>query len=440
MKIALLTPYTGGNLGDSAIQEAVIDNIRKRHPDADICLITLCPEATTRVHGLSSFPINSLLNNSPVRSIAKQVEDNVNPTTGTECRLLNRIKAGAKRSPFLYSRLKWLYQRLTWFGKGPRLIVKEVIHLVRAYRLLKGVRLVLVSGGGQLDDYWGGAWAHPYALFKWGFIAKAVGAKYAFLSVGTCTLESKLSVFFIRQALRMADYRSYRDHDSKMLLRHITITCKDAVYPDLAFSYGLRSAVRTSHKTESGRVVAVSPIAYLSRYAWPRKDVLLYERYFDELIAFIYKLVSQGYFVVLFSTDTPDRHVVSDLVIRLYENGEPKIRRRIRRADPDTIEDLHRELVNVDYVVASRLHGVLLSHLLALPVLAISYDRKVDTYMRDMEMADYCLDIHRLEATSLFNAFQELTINQDKIKMRLTQKKKDYARALEKQYDFVLNQ
>ncbi len=58
MKFLLLTPYTGGNLGDAAIQEAVIANIRKRIPDAQIVLVTLSPEDTTRLHGMRSFPID----------------------------------------------------------------------------------------------------------------------------------------------------------------------------------------------------------------------------------------------------------------------------------------------------------------------------------------------------------------------------------------------
>lgn len=40
-RIALLTPYNGGNLGDAAIQDAMIANLRSRLPDAQfsgICL------------------------------------------------------------------------------------------------------------------------------------------------------------------------------------------------------------------------------------------------------------------------------------------------------------------------------------------------------------------------------------------------------------------
>ena len=63
MKIALLTPYTGGNLGDAAIQDAVIGNVRKRYPDAELCLVTLSPQATARLHKVPSYPIDARSSN-----------------------------------------------------------------------------------------------------------------------------------------------------------------------------------------------------------------------------------------------------------------------------------------------------------------------------------------------------------------------------------------
>ncbi len=43
LRIALLTPYDGGNLGDSAIQQAVIANLRRYDPNVQLCGITLDP-------------------------------------------------------------------------------------------------------------------------------------------------------------------------------------------------------------------------------------------------------------------------------------------------------------------------------------------------------------------------------------------------------------
>ena len=52
---ALFDCYTGGNLGDGAIQDAVIWNIRQRLPDAAIYGITLHPADTIQRHGIPSY-------------------------------------------------------------------------------------------------------------------------------------------------------------------------------------------------------------------------------------------------------------------------------------------------------------------------------------------------------------------------------------------------
>ena len=46
--------------------------------------------------------------------------------------------------------------------------------------------MVVAAGGGQLDDFWGGALAHPYTLWRFGGMARAVGARFVLLrGVGT---------------------------------------------------------------------------------------------------------------------------------------------------------------------------------------------------------------------------------------------------------------
>ena len=56
-RIALLTPYTGGNLGDAAIQDAVIANLRLRLPGAKFSGISLNCDNFVEQHGIDGFPL-----------------------------------------------------------------------------------------------------------------------------------------------------------------------------------------------------------------------------------------------------------------------------------------------------------------------------------------------------------------------------------------------
>ncbi|MGH9961198.1 MAG: polysaccharide pyruvyl transferase family protein, partial [Pyrinomonadaceae bacterium] len=290
MKFALLTPYTGGNLGDAAIQEAVISNIRRRYSHSQICLITLSPGTTSQLHGVPAYPIGVTtfgpgfeLRNDKVPS---------NETVGS---LFAHIKTTVKRYPVLYATLLRIHQIYQIYQKVMVLIgFRELLHIGTAFRVMRGVSMLIVSGGGQLDDYWGGAFRQPYALLKWGLISKVLGTKFVVMSVGTCSL-SKLSMFFVKRALGLADYRSYRDQTSKDLLASIKFTRDDPVYPDLAFSYVRNLYQRSAPGNNVGRVVGVSPIAYLSRYGWPETNLAVYDNYVKSLVGFVSELIKHDY-------------------------------------------------------------------------------------------------------------------------------------------------
>src|SRR5215813_4816431 len=57
VKIALLHYTGGGNLGDQASVDAVIDSIRKRWPDSEIALLSMNPTETAKIHGINSYPL-----------------------------------------------------------------------------------------------------------------------------------------------------------------------------------------------------------------------------------------------------------------------------------------------------------------------------------------------------------------------------------------------
>jgi polysaccharide pyruvyl transferase WcaK-like protein len=429
-----MTPYTGGNLGDWAIQESTIANIRERHPNAYLHLVTMRPVVTATLHGVPSIPIgrSGQWRDDPASLVSTHENSDDRTSTVTRRSLLSRVKAAVKSSRRLYAVLKPVHDTLS-----P--VYGELRHIRRAYRFLKSVDLLIVSGGGQLDEYWGGPWEHPYALFKWGLLAKLAGSRFVVLSVGTCELESKLSVFFIRHALRLASYRSYKDRTSKELLKHIAFTRNDEVYPDLAFSYSNDEVFENSDNKRDGKVVGVSPIAYLAR-GWPKENSAVFQPYIETLTAFVRILIEQGYSVVLFSTDVPDRAVVSDMVDALTKESDLDVSGKLSHPRTHTLPELFDQMRQVDYVVASRLHGVLLSHRFCLPVLAISYDRKVDTYIEDLGLSEYSVDIHNVTTDSLVEVFEALTEKSDSIQSTLLEVNDRYARDLQQQYDAVLGQ
>jgi polysaccharide pyruvyl transferase WcaK-like protein len=131
--------------------------------------------------------------------------------------------------------------------------------------------------------------------------------------------------------------------------------------------------------------------------------------------------------------------VVQDLFASLREDGSASNAGSLEVVVAETAEDLLTMMAGMDFVVASRLHGVILSHLVNRPTIAISYDRKVTTYMRDAEQAQFCLDIHRIDCQSLANVFQILAEEQGLVKDHLARKTAEYRQSLSIQFDRVLS-
>lgn len=429
LKVVLITPYTGGNLGDAAIQQAVIANVKRRDPNADIVLVTLAPDITAQLHGVQGFPIG-VTTFGPGFELPGPAE----ASPPARVTLLSRVKTVAKQWPLL---------RTIWRGAGEmvrRLMritgLSEARHITRAYRVARGSSVVVISGGGQLDDYWGGPLRQPYALLKWGLLAKVVGARFVFLSVGYCSLRP-LSRLLVHSALRIADYRSYRDRGSKDFSAAMPWTYQDPVYPDLAFSYEQRAGRIHPDAGPRRTVVGLSPIAYLSRYGWPERKAEVYDNYVHRLLDLVADLLRRDFAVVLFTSDAADRPVIDEFMGLLASQVEPAALQRVARRSTLTLDEMIPEVDAVDYVVASRLHGVILSHLRAKPTLAISYDRKVDTHMDDMGMPEYCLDIHTLQSAPLITAFTSLVANGDAVRSHLRATCARHAVALQHQYDHV---
>ena len=105
---------------------------------------------------------------------------------------------------------------------GSRFWLVKLCICSRSYLLLRKVDALVVAGGGQLDDEWGGSWGHPYTLMKWAVLARAAGSSVVFLSVGACRIDSQLTRTFLKAALSSARYRSYRDEESRRLAIGIT--------------------------------------------------------------------------------------------------------------------------------------------------------------------------------------------------------------------------
>ena len=234
-RIALLTPYAGPNLGDASIQDAMVANIRLRLLDARFSGVTLNCDNFLDRHGAGAFPLTGAsvrfygMSRGRLARRPNERENLVAPSKNSRGIWASAIKSTAKRLPFV----PILWQCLRVSLRIPR----EIRHCVKGFVFLRTQDLLVVSGGGQLNEEYGGAWAHPFTLFKWAVLARMARVPYVVASVGAGKVTSRTSRMFVSAALRAACYRSYRDkHSREIAAGLLGRRAVDVVVPDLAFS------------------------------------------------------------------------------------------------------------------------------------------------------------------------------------------------------------
>ena len=230
-RIGILSPCGTGNIGDEATVAVLIEEITRRYPTAEIYGITTDPEDTRRVHGIRAYPSRNITGTSEGGRLNNDGSPINSKSPGTR-ELRQRLQDGSKRLPLIYPILRTSRQlclQLVNMAAEARFIKRSLEHL-------SGTDLLIVAGSGQLLDNYYAVWGFPYTLLKWAAMAKACGAKLAFVSCGAGPIDASLSKLFIKWALKLADYRSFRDRESKGLIEKIGFTTDDPVTPDLVFS------------------------------------------------------------------------------------------------------------------------------------------------------------------------------------------------------------
>lgn len=426
-RVALYGPFGWGNLGDAAIQDAMIHNARRRRPDLEFLGVSLNPENTETIHGIPAIPIER--NWRPRRPAAASSASGA-PGSG-------RRRASASFRTALLSSSAVL--RTKELLRPSADLVREVRFLVRSLPALRGVQLFLFSGGGQLADFWGGPWYHPYSMLKFAACARVAGATVRVVSVGAGPIRHRLSGWFLHLTLRLAHGRSYRDVESRELLSPWGFPRRDPVVPDLAFSHP-RGEVVPPAPSERGRevVVGLSPLAYChpAPGPWPRQDAGRYAAYFQVIESTCASLLREGSPVVLFNSQIRnDRYAFDDLLASLARQDLVPDGTRFHAEVTEGLDHLFEQITRADVVITSRLHGVILAYLLHRPVISLSYDPKIDAVMRHFGQSEFCLDIETTRAPLLQARLRAMIERLPEIRARVRSVVQANRARLEAQYD-----
>jgi polysaccharide pyruvyl transferase CsaB len=288
---------------------------------------------------------------------------------------------------------------------------------------VKGSSLVIVGGGGLLQDYWGMDETSFLTRRQGGIsefgapilLAKLFGIPCMFYAVGVGPLNTPEGQKYTRQLFEAVDRATVRDAGSRELLKSLKVRVgKIPVVPDPGF-YAVEEIDKPVFlKTD---LTLEPPVIGVSLRFWefgvdppdwhPQVSKAL-DRILEQL----------GGTVVLVPFQVSDYFLEDDerICIQILAGMEYKHRAIITGGKLDPLQRFGA-MAHFDLVLGMRLHSLIGSLRAGIPSVGLMYDLKVKALLEELGLGEYCQPLSDLQATDLvkrmIDAFEGVSVFQE---------------------------
>ena len=271
-------------------------------------------------------------------------------------------------------------------------------------RTMKETKVFLMGCGSLFQDATSfRSFFYYYVVFRMALRNRCKTMLYA-NGIGPITRKSNL--LRLKYILKRADCVTVRDQKSYDFL--MSIGCKDRVYltADDSFSYPIEELkpIAPPKEAEGRRIVGFN-----LRIATDMNQNEL-KALAETLSALAEKHHLYYYFIPFhYEQDSKNLWRIAELI--------PKISKFI--GDSASPSQLLPYIASAEIQIFERLHGQILSTILGVPYLPISYDPKITAFAHQVGMDPYLLDHQNLDHQSLIDAFEKVLKDREIIQEKL---------------------
>ena len=276
--------------------------------------------------------------------------------------------------------------------------LNNIIFWIQYDKKIKEVDLLVVGGGNMIMDLSidSKAW---YFFERYIKIARKHKKKVVILSIGIGPFQSKLQQENAAKVLALCDYVTYRDDDSFTLGKGRGDK-NQFVSIDPVF---MMPKVIKEDK-DAGRTIGIGVInSYLFNNN-PEKYIEVINGYKD----LIDKLLKNKYKIVIFSTEKDDFNIIKDLSNKFERN-------KVEVKYITTIDKLLCLYNKLSYVVAARMHSLIIAYTQDVPIIGLSWQQKIDSMFDIIQKKENCIKLDELETNVdyIIDKINSDLINQD---------------------------
>jgi polysaccharide pyruvyl transferase CsaB len=306
--------------------------------------------------------------------------------------------------------------------------------------------LVILGGGGLFQDHHKMNIADLFSQSGYGTVSYAIVPLIAkmhnkpvfYFAQGIGPLFSRESRSFVHFASQLADFITVRDLESEVLLKELCISDdKILLTADPAIKLKLAS------EESVNRIFIKETIPFSDNYvcvsvrSWIDKSIE--DSYKKAIAKALDKFVEQKNIYFLFVPFQiheygDDDYVVSKEIIEMMKN-KSKCYVLENVYDPtETAKIVSKSL----FVIGMRYHSILLSINSHTPFIAISYDQKVTSLVKETGLSGYCLDFNSIDPEILLDKLESILDESSSFKSILKNTHETLVRRCEINYQILL--
>jgi polysaccharide pyruvyl transferase CsaB len=281
--------------------------------------------------------------------------------------------------------------------------------------IVRELDLIVLGGGGLFQDH--NRLSTP-ALFenpKWGvnsfinvpLIAKIYSKPVAYIFQGVGPLFSEDSHHFTRFAYSLAAYISVRDKESQMLLKSLGINDINlSADPTLLFPVEKSEAEKTM------------PTIGISLRQWIHKNIE--DKIIDIISQFLNELDQDFEIIFLPFQDYDEFNSDIKIFERIIQNLKHPQNVKMVKINEYALLDIEKIMASLDCIIGMRLHSIILALKYDIPFVAIPYDQKIYSILREADMTDMALDIENPSAMDLLNKLKHAIAHKSEIQDKIS--------------------